>query len=313
MTTSDQIPVISLKPYFEDGSKNVVQAIRAACEQIGFFSIVDHGFPGNLLSEMYQISRAFFDLPEADKRATPESGDLLAGLMYFPLKAERLAITRGVKTPGDVKESLDYGPGFYGSEWPSSPQGLHPIWLTYFESMSSLAGTLREIFALAVGRPADFFEDKFENHHSSVRVLNYPAQNSAPEAGQLRAGAHSDYGFLTILKSEASAGGLEVQTRAGEWIKVPDVPDAFVVNIGDAMQRWTNDAWVSTLHRVGNPPPGSGPQSRRQSMAFFHNPSKSAWIECLPGFSDPENPARYAPLTYAEYAQIKYEQAHEQD
>ena len=254
------IPVISLRPYFKETGQprlNVIQSIRAACEQIGFFIITDHGFPEDLLDRMYSTSRAFFDLPPEQKREVAEAGELQGGLMHFALKAERLAITRGVITPGDIKETLDYGPGFYGVAWPDQPAGLFQVWMAYYAEMCRLSAELRQIFALSVGLDEAYFGRFFDNHHSSVRVLNYPAQDDSPESGQLRAGAHSDYGFLTILKSEASSGGLEVQTLGGDWIKVPDIPDSFVVNIGDAMMRWTNDRWISTLHRVGNPPPGS--------------------------------------------------------
>src|SRR5205085_1166939 len=120
-----------------------------------------------------------------------------------------------------------------------------------------------------------------------------------PEPGQLRAGAHTDYGFITILRSETSPGGLQVRRRDGTWLDAPAIEGAFVVNIGDALMRWTNDQWVSTLHRVANPPEGSGAQARRQSIPFFLNPSAETVIEVLPAFVG--GGAKYAPISFADY------------
>ena len=128
-------------------------------------------------------------------------------------------------------------------------------------------------------------------------MINYPAPAAPPEPGQLRAGAHTDYGTLTILRAENVVGGLQVQTRAGEWVDVSVPPEAFVVNLGDMLMRWTNDRWRSTLHRVVNPPLSAGAASRRQSLAFFHNPNPDALIECLPNCCDADHPAQYAPIT----------------
>jgi isopenicillin N synthase-like dioxygenase len=311
--TEIHIPVVDLTPLLKGGAGGggqVVDTIKQACEEIGFFIITGHGVSIDLINRMYDTSRAFFDLPSAEKSKVNKAGEMPGGLMFFPMKSESLAASRGVKTPGDIKETLDYGPGFYGDEWPDKPPGLEEVWLEYYQTMGKLAGQLRRIFALAIGLPETYFADKFDSHHSSLRVLNYPEQKEGPLSGQLRAGAHSDYGILTILRSEASAGGLQAQNRSGEWVTVPTIPDSFVVNIGDAMMRWTNGGWISTLHRVVNPPADARRGSRRQSIAFFHNPNKDAVIECLDAFCSPDNPPKYEPLTYGEYAELKYRQAH---
>ncbi len=114
-------------------------------------------------------------------------------------------------------------------------------------------------------------------------MIDYPEPTAPPEPGQLRAGEHSDYGFATILLSQASAGGLQARSRAGEWIDVPAIDGAFVVNIADALMRMTNDRWVSTPHRVVNPPEGAS-QTRRQSIPYFHNPDADALVRCLEPF-----------------------------
>ena len=141
--------------------------------------------------------------------------------------------------------------------------------------MHRLARALRGVIAQALGHPEDWFEERFDELSSSLRVINYPEPDAAPAAGQLRAGAHRDYGFLTILRSDDAPGGLEVQTVAGEWVQVTPTADAFVCNIGDLLADLTEGAWTSTLHRVAVPPPGAH-GARRQSIVFFHNPGDDA-------------------------------------
>lgn len=311
--THSQIPVIDIAPFRAgelEGSRHVVETIGRACEAIGFFIIVGHGTPTDLVDRLYATSRAFFDMPAGKKSLVKKTGDVQGGLMHFAMMAESLAASRGEQRPGDLKETLDFGPGFFGDAWPTEPRHLQAVWLEYYQAMSELSGYLRRIFALAIGLPEQYFEDKFDRHHSSLRVINYPDQAQEPLPGQLRAGAHSDYGFLTILRSESSSGGLQAQHRNGAWIDVPTIAGAFVTNIGDAMMRWTNDRWISTVHRVVNPPATGRQSSRRQSIPFFHNPNIDAVIECLEVFCDDDHPPKYGPMTYGEYADLKYRQAH---
>lgn len=327
MTTESEanaIPIIDIAPFLhgdDRGVAEVVAAVRRACEEIGFFVVTEHGVPDPEIDRIYTLSRAFFDLPAAEKSRVGESGPVMGGLMHFPLEGESLAATREDRTPesvgaahaGDLKESLDYGPGFRGDAWPTCPEGLQAAWQSYFAVMSDLAKGIRRIFAAAIGLPDTFFDDKFDRHLSSLRVLNYPDQTGPPQPGQIRAGAHSDYGVLTILRSEAAPGGLQVQDRTGRWIDAPALPGGFVINIGDAMMRWTNDHWISTVHRVVNPPADARGSARRQSIAFFNNPNRDTVIDCLGAFCGPGNPAKYPPISYGDYAEICYRRAHGAD
>ena len=309
----ESLPIIDLASRSGDGepwSDETLQQVREACESTGFFLITGHGVGDDLIEAIYRRSRDFFDLPEAEKAQVKEIGSVMGGLSHCPFKVERLAATLGEETPGDLKETLDYGPGFPGDTWPRNMPALREAWLAYFASMDQLVGRLRRLFAVALDLSPDFFEPTFDRHLSSLRVLNYPHPSSPPEAGQLRAGAHTDYGFLTVLRSEDAPGGLQLLHRSGEWIDVPALPGAFVVNIGDALMRWTNDHWVSTLHRVVNPPPDARGSTRRQSIAFFHNPNAEAVIECLPGFAGGGRPAKYPSVRYADYAEERFRQAH---
>lgn len=299
------IPLIDLEPWFAGGEADqtaVVEAVRKACEQIGFFLISGHRVDPGLIDQMYDLSRAFFDQRPDFKRQFPSDGPIPGGFEYFAIETERLAATRGEATPSDKKETMDFGPGFGGGPWPDRPGGLQPVWHDYYAAMDGLCMQLRFILARAANLPKDFFEDRFVDHMSSVRVINYPEPISEPLPGQLRAGAHTDYGFLTILRSEDKPGGLEVRNREGAWISPPALSGTFIVNLGDCLMRWTDDMWQSTLHRVVNPPPGSWGSSRRQSIAFFHNPARSAMIDTLPTFRKPQVAPKYPAITYGEYA-----------
>jgi len=313
---SDPVPTVDITPFTTGETRRragVAEAVRNACEEIGFFVIVGHGFPEGLVSRIYDVSRAFFDLPAEEKNEIGETGPVMGGLMHFGLGKETLAATLGSEPIPDIKETLDFGPGFFGDRWPMRPPDLEPAWRAYYEAMSTLGEALRRIFATALGLAPEYFEDKFRGHLSSLRVIDYPEQSAPPLPGQLRAGAHSDYGVLTILRTDDAPGGLQVRTRAGLWSDVPHIPGSFVVNIGDAMMRWTNDRWISTQHRVVNPPADPAQPARRQSIAYFHNLPRDAVIECLPPFRETGIPPRYPPITYGEYAELRYRQAHGDD
>ena len=308
---SDGIPVIDISPFRsnEAGARSTVLAVEAACRDTGFFLVTGHGVASDATDRIYRLARAFFDLPDAYKREQGRGTDVPGGVAFAPIAEEALAATLGIKTPGDYKESLNYGPRLPGSAWPDRPENLQAAFVDYFSEMETLARTLRRIFCSAIGLAEDHFEPCFTRHTSALRVINYPEQTVDPLPGQLRAGVHTDYGFMTILRSEASTGGLQVQRRDGVWLDAPSIEGAYVVNIGDAFMRWTNDAWVSTPHRVANPPRNGGGSSRRQSIPFFLNPNSDTIIECLPQFRSAERPAKYDPISYADYIALKTSQA----
>jgi isopenicillin N synthase-like dioxygenase len=305
--TLQTVPVIDLTPYRTGtGKMDVARAVDRACRDIGFLVISGHGVPPELIERTRAAGRAFFDLPLAEKRRVARPAPTVAR-GYIGLEEESVGRSRDPNaTAGDLNESLMIGPvddpgaelaakaapHFAPNLWPEEPASLRPAWTEYYRTMGDLARTLMRIFALALGRDEYFFDPLVDRHISRLRVRNYPAPVTPPLPGQIRAGAHSDYGSLTILCTEDRAGGLQVFNAAGAWTDVPILPDTFIVNIGDLMARWTNDEWVSTLHRVVNPPADAGPASRRQSLVFFHNPNYDAPIESLvPG------QAKYPPTT----------------
>jgi isopenicillin N synthase-like dioxygenase len=323
------VPVIDIGPFRRGGSddqRRVAASVDEACRQIGFLIIEGHGIAPALIAKTEAVSRQFFDLDLAEKMAVGRPApDVTRG--YIPVLAESVARSRGAAAPGgvpgDVNESMMIGPvdvpqtpyflgppagkHFAPNLWPARPAAFRPVWSEYYRAMAGLAEELMRLFAVALELPdLDFFRDKIDRHISRLRVRNYPAPWTAPEPGQLRAGAHSDYGSLTILKTQDRPGGLQVHNKAGDWVDVPIVDGAFIVNLGDLMARWTNDRWVSTLHRVVNPPPDQVAESRRQSLVFFHNPNYDALIECLPTCCDPAHPPRYRTTTSGEHLRAQF-------
>ena len=318
------VPIIDIAPYWSGvaaSKQSVAQQINEACRDIGFLLIAGHHVPEDLIQAVDQVSREFFDLQLEEKmRVVRPAPDVTRG--YIPLEGESVARSRGEYAPGDLNESLMIGPVKVGDEayyrspaagkhfapnlWPERPVALREIYTTYFQVMSDLARTLMRLFALALDQPETFFDDKIDKHISRLRVRNYPAPQEPPQPGQLRAGAHSDYGSLTILKTEDKPGGLQVYNQASEWVDVPIVPGCFIVNLGDLMAHWTNDHWVSTLHRVVNPPMETADLSRRQSLVFFHNPNYDAVVECIPSCQSTTNPPKYPITTSGEHLRRQF-------
>ena len=161
--------------------------------------------------------------------------------------------------------------------------------------MTRVSNEIMRLFARALDLEEDFFARSIDRHISVLSAMYYPHQDSPPKPGQLRAGAHTDFGTMTILKPDLAPGGLQVQSKSGEWLPVRAPSGTLVVNIGDMMARWTNDRWVSTLHRVVNPPADIKVGTERLSIGFFHHPNYDALIECLPSCQDAELGVKHTP------------------
>jgi isopenicillin N synthase-like dioxygenase len=291
--------------------------IDAVCRATGFLSLINHGVAESGVAALWSKAKALFAQPDEAKLAAkaPYPGYPYG---YLPPLAEALARSKGVESPPDLKESFNGGPErappgledpdalafcYAATIWPAAPDGFQEAWLAYYRAMEALAARLMRVFAVALGLPEDHFARYIDAPISALRALNYPALARPPAPGQIRAGAHTDYGSLTILLPQTGSRGLQIFS-ADRWIEVPPAPGAFVINIGDLMARWTNDRWVSTLHRVVIPEDGGA--ERRQSLAFFHQPNWSALIETLPVCLAPGESPKYAPVRSGPYLMSKF-------
>ena len=304
---------MSWVPIVDISATHAPELIDEACERAGFITIFGHGVADDVVADAWESARAFFDLPLADRMAVamPRPGYPYG---YSPMSGETLTRSLGKAAAPDLKESFAIGPvdrpthaitdpdeSFAWSEnlWPDALPTLQPAWETYFRAMSDLAARLLRQMATGLQLPATHFDSMIDRHTSAMRALNYPAIDSGTD--RLGASAHTDYGTLTILLADPVVGGLQLEGADGAWHDVDAMPGSFVVNLGDAMARWTNDRWRSTMHRV------QVPAQRRQSIAFFHNANWDAVIECLPTCLPSGEVPKYKPIAAGPHLMQKFQ------
>ncbi len=208
------------------------------------------------------------------------------------------AFNVGLELAADDPELLAGKPFRSLNAWPGVP-GFRETLLSYYDACAALGARLHRAFASDLGLRPDFFDDKFDRPMATLRLLHYPAPPRRLRPRQTGAGAHTDYGNLTLLATD-DVGGLEVRTRAGQWIEAPVVPGAFIVNIGDCLMRWTNDVYVSTPHRVVN-----RSARERYSIAFFYDPNPDAMVETIPSCVGEGEVVRYPPILAADYLTMR--------
>ena len=323
--TEWDVPVIDIGPY-ESGlaadKLRVAAEVGWACENIGFLVLDNHGIPRKRFDRAFDVSRQFFDLPVEEKlRFRPEHAATPRGYSEFARLG--LAQTLGQETPPDLREQFYIGPlevepkrfahipgaaRFYTPNiWPDRPEAYRPVYSELYRTLEVLAARLMRIFALALELDEHYFDDKIDHHFSTLPCNHYPAPAPAPLPGQLRTGAHTDFGSLTMLAMDDAPGGLQVMMPDGAWRDVRPAPEHLVVNLGDMMARWTNDRWKSTLHRAVNPPTELTSQSRRQTLGYFLHPNYDAEVTCLAGCSGADHPPKYAPIMAGEHMRQKME------
>lgn len=304
------LPIVDLSSWREGDEaslREIAAEVGAACRDVGFFYVVNHGVEA-LIAEAFAQSRRFFELPLVEKQAL--AIEKIGGNRgYSGLLHEALDPTRGP----DMKEAFNVGlelapddpellagkPFRSLNAWPSLP-GFRETLLAYYDACAALGARLHRAFARDLGLEANFFAGKFDRPMATLRLLRYPAPSpgSDPRTG---AGAHTDYGNLTLLATD-DVGGLDVRTRGGDWIEAAVVAGAFIVNIGDCLMRWTNDTYVSTPHRVVN-----RSVKERYSIAFFYDPNPDALVETIASCAEPDEAARYAPILAADYLRRRLE------
>ena len=322
------IPALDISPFLSGdpaGKRAVADAVSDACRDLGFLLIKGHGFPLDDLKNAFELTREFFDLPQATKdRWHPTGPSKQRG--YHAVASRGLAHTLDNNIPPDLRETVFIGPiedhrahyaelaeaqpAYWPNTLPDEPAGVDDAVVKLYRGFERLSADLLRIFAVALEMPEDHFADKIDRHFSILSCHHYPALAEPPLANQLRTGAHTDFGAMTILAMTEAAGGLEVRMPDDCWVPIQAAPDEFVINLGDMMARWTNDRWTSTMHRVANPPNLADAMSRRQSIGYFMHPNFDAAIECFPTCRAADEPARYPPVTAGEHIAMKIEKSH---
>jgi isopenicillin N synthase-like dioxygenase len=272
--------------------RKVAAELRAAAAEVGFFYVRGHGVAPALEEGLLSAARAFFDQPPARKlasyigRSTNHSGYVPEGEEVFEDgKIDRKeAYDVGLDAPEGGVAML--GPNL----WPDLPGFRAPV-AAYYAAMAGLARRLFRGFALALDLEEDHFEPHLTRPPSQLRLIHYPFDAHAADARGI--GAHTDYEFFTILRP--TAPGLEVMNGAGAWIDAPPLPDAFIINIGDMLEAWTNGTFTATSHRVRKV------AAQRYSFPFFATCDYHTVVAPHPRFVSGVRPARYPPLVSGDH------------
>lgn len=302
LDTLTEIPVLSLQEQAGD-PEGFAQAFGQSFQRFGFAVVRDHGVPQELIERAWTLTKAFFDLPEDEKRAhfIPGGGGARG---YTPFKTE---IAKGA-THVDLKEFWHIGrelaeghrfaPQMPANVWPERPEGFRETFLALYQAFDDTGDRLLSAIARYLGLAPDWFAPAVKDGNSVLRLLHYPPVDA--DAPEVRAGAHEDINLITLLLG-AEEAGLELLDRDGKWLAVKPPEGAMVINVGDMLQRLTNHVLPSTTHRVVNPPAERRGHSR-YSMPFFLHPAPDFLIKTLPGCITAENPNRYPePITAHDY------------
>ncbi|QHQ34067.1 isopenicillin N synthase family dioxygenase [Algicella marina] len=291
------IPILDYSRFTGSDSAGFVADFGRACRDTGFVVIANPPVSSTLRTRAFEMSRSFFASPLADKvemsiaRSPHNRGYSQVGEEFLDEKSgirdSKEAFNIGLDLAEDDPRILAGEPFRGVNLWPDLP-GFRDTMLAYFDAVHAFGVQLHRAIALDLGIEEDFFAGHLDQPLATLRLLRYPAATGAP--GEIGAGEHTDYGTITLLTTDG-VPGLQVRPRDGAWIDVPQVEDAYIINIADLLMRWSNDVYVSTPHRVLPPP------AERYSLAFFLDPNPDSVITALPG----TGAAKYPPVTGADY------------
>ncbi len=296
---TSRIPTLDIRRFSDPSSgrdrEAFVAELGAAYREWGFAGISGHGIPQAQIDASYDVFKRFFALPEETKKKyhvpggggargyTPFGVETAKGAKYSDLK-EFWHIGREI--PRDSKYADVMPPNL----WPDEVSDFKEVGYGLYQTLDKLGSRVLSALALHIGLPEDYFVDKTNFGNSILRPIHYPPI-TADDIPNVRAGAHEDINLITLLVG-ASAAGLEVKSRKGEWVPFTAEADTIVVNIGDMLQRLTNHVYPSTTHRVVNPP-GEEARKPRYSTPFFLHPNPDFLIDVLPSTVSADNPSRY--------------------
>jgi len=299
-----------------EGDELAARQLRRGCLKDGFFYLKGHGVEEELIKAVFEEARKFFALPLETKMMLSTSTNR-NNRGYTRMGEETLDPES--QSSGDTKEGYYIGveesesdalseTPFHGPNlWPS--EELLPQWrdvmMAYHNRMVRLGRRMCPVVSRALGLPPAYFDGYFVQPIAILRLLRYSEAKSEPHLGVFGAGAHTDYGMLTFLRTDQQPG-LQIRPRGcDDWVNVPPMNEAFIVNVGDMLQRWTNDLFLSTPHRVVST---SGQE--RFSVPFFYDPGYHSEIRCVETCVSGENPARYPPVIAGEHIMEMYEKTH---
>lgn len=311
--TFSRIPVLDFSAFSSADALAQARLIRdldRACREVGFFYLTGHGVDWQPVEAAFAAARSFFALPFSAKASVDMANDRnhRGYRRYGPngmhpqlQERRREAFEMGRELPMDDPRVLA-GKRLHGpNQWPRGCQLLRETLTELYLAMEDLAQRFMPALSLAMGLDRQALDHASWDCLGHLRVLRYPPLPDPDYAGITGQPAHTDYGCLTFLMQDR-VGGLEIQNAAGEWIPATPVPEAFLVNIGDIVGRWTNDTYHPAPHRVSN----SGDRYR-YSIPFFFDPSYDTIIEPLAPFVSPRNPPRYRPTLGGDYVADIYD------
>lgn len=313
----DEIPVIDFAPSFSEDledRRRVAREINSICRTVGFFYAINHGVSEELCAAQLAWSERYFGLPLEEKlkddmrQSTAAHGyEALAQQVLDPGASPDLkegfyiGVDRAPDDPMVISGTPNHGP----NQWPEHLPEFRDQMMKYFTSVQGLSHHIMRIIALSLDLEETYFDDACFDSGPLLRLIHYPAHPKDAKTNQLGAGTHTDWGAITLLLQDNS-GGLEVETRAGTWVNAKPIPNSFVVNIADMMERWTNGVYKSNRHRVLNTRTGRS----RYSVPFFFNPNFNARVECVHTCTTAENPPQYESCTVSEHIAQMYKRSY---
>ena len=292
------IPLIDLGPYFanEPGALETTAAnLRHICETVGFLYIKNHGVPTELTAATFAMAERFHAQALEDKMAIGMN-DQMQGYLPYKSSTARANGLVAVRKPNENEAFFinpEREPTQQNNRWPAAIPEFRESVLRYFSAVEALALRMLPLYALALDLPADYFQTRCTASLSSLRLTHYPSV--AYGSDEYGIAPHTDSTFMTLL-AQNPVPGLQIRTQAGEWIDAPVIPDTFVVNTGDVLNRWTNGRFLSTPHRAFNKLP-----KPRYAIPFFFHPNPETLIECLPTCSNIDQPPRFPAQTVGDY------------
>ena len=299
------IPTVDLAEFVQ-GDKikknSFIQALGNAYQTVGFVAVKNHGISDELIADLYNKVQEFFSLPLEQKKKYEIKG--LAGQRGYTSFGKEHA--KGSEAP-DLKEFFQYGQiardNYVEEKYPDNVQveqinSFNRTFEAAYRAFEKSGTAMLQAIALYLDLEENYFDNFVYNGNSILRAIHYPPI-TATRKSAIRAEQHEDINLITLLVG-ASADGLEILTKQNEWIPVTSLPQQIVVNVGDMLQRLTNNKLKSSTHRVINPKPELWHTSRF-SIPFFLHPKSSMSLQCLPGCIDTANPLVYDAATAGEY------------